>query len=156
MSLNESRMSLGGNNLAHSMSLQLPASGNITVPVVEDSKMRMIKNKMKQYMTTQDITLATLFKLIDTNSDSQLTISEFKQKMKALQVPLDDNELVSLFQYIDRAQRGTIDYLGFSQEFPEINISYMMKKIKTILKGAKVSEEMAFNEFCTDKTADIE
>jgi Ca2+-binding EF-hand superfamily protein len=41
--------------------------------------------------------------------------------MKALQVPLDDTELVALFQHIDKLQRGTIDYQGFVQEFPEIN-----------------------------------
>lgn len=65
---------------------------------------------MKQYMQQQDITLATLFKLIDTNSDQQLTINEFKQKLKALQVPLDDSELHSLFQHIDRGSKGIIDY----------------------------------------------
>lgn len=81
----------------------------------------VIKNKLKQYMQTQDITLATLFKLIDTNSDQQLSISEFKQKMKALQTPLDDSELQMLFQHLDKTKRGTIDYQLFVEEFPEIN-----------------------------------
>ena len=31
----------------------------------------------------------------------------------------------------------------------------MLKKIKTILRGSRVDEEMVFNEFCTDRTADI-
>lgn len=105
MSMNESRVS---GMAPHSIHLLNPS-----VHIVEDSKMRMIKNKLKDYMTQQDITLDTLFKLIDTNSDSQLTISEFKQKMKALNIPLDDHELASLFQHIDKAQRGTIDYQVF-------------------------------------------
>ena len=114
-------------------------------------------------MQTQDITLATLFKLIDTNNDHQLSISEFKQKMKALQTHLDDSELQMLFQHLDKGKKGTIDYQLFVEEFPEINgkfssecfkplvVSYMVKKIKGILVGSKVSLESVFNDFCSDK-----
>jgi hypothetical protein len=34
---------------------------------------------------------------------------------------LDDGELNLLFQAIDRAGKGMIDYNMFNQEFPEIN-----------------------------------
>ena len=76
-------------------------------------------------MQQQDITLATLFKLIDTNSDEHLSIAEFKQKLKALQTPLDDSEMLTLFQNIDKASTGTINYQMFVQEFPEINSKYL-------------------------------
>jgi hypothetical protein len=65
MSLNESRMSLIG--APHSLQQLNP---NASIHIMEDSKMRVIKNKLKGYMTEQDITLDTLFRLIDTNSDS--------------------------------------------------------------------------------------
>ena len=41
--------------------------------------------------------MSSLFRLIDTNSDKVLSLTEFKQKMKALQVPLDEAELTTLF-----------------------------------------------------------
>ena len=69
-----------------------------------------IKNKLKQYMQAQDITLQTLFKLIDTNSDSQLSATEFKLKLKALQTPLDESEMQQLFQLLDKSGKGIIDY----------------------------------------------
>jgi Ca2+-binding EF-hand superfamily protein len=72
-------------------------------------------------MQTHDITLAALFKLIDTNSDQSLSISEFKTKMRALETPLDDSELNDLFHHLDKTGRGTIDYQMFVEEFPEIN-----------------------------------
>jgi hypothetical protein len=51
---------------------------------VEDPKLRVIKNKLKIYIQTQDINLSSLFRLIDTDSDQVLTLSEFMHKMKAL------------------------------------------------------------------------
>ena len=61
-------------------------------------------------MQAQDITLQTLFKLIDTNSDSQLSATEFKLKLKALQTPLDESEMQQLFQLLDKSGKGIIDY----------------------------------------------
>jgi Ca2+-binding EF-hand superfamily protein len=72
-------------------------------------------------MQDQDITLSTLFKLIDTNSDESLTMAEFKQKLKALHTPLDDGEMEFLFKHLDKAAKGSIDYQMFVSEFPEIN-----------------------------------
>lgn len=43
-----------------------------------------IKNKLRNYIEQQDITLSGLFKLIDTNSDEKLELGEFITKMKAL------------------------------------------------------------------------
>lgn len=57
----------------------------------------IIKNKLKNYITKLDITLSSLFQLIDTNSDQTLSLNEFLQKMKALETKLDDSELRMLF-----------------------------------------------------------
>lgn len=70
----------------------------------------VIKNKLKQYMQAQDITLKTLFKLIDTNSDSQLSATEFKLKLKALQTPLDESEIQSFYLLLDKTGKGIVDY----------------------------------------------
>ena len=62
----------------------------------------IIKNKLKQYINEQNITLQTFFNLMDTNSDGQITLAEFKQKIKMLTSILDDGEINTLFQAIDR------------------------------------------------------
>lgn len=61
-------------------------------------------------MQAQDITLKTLFKLIDTNSDSQLSATEFKLKLKALQIPLDESEIHSFYLLLDKTGKGIVDY----------------------------------------------
>jgi hypothetical protein len=60
------------------------ASISVQSTYVEDPKLRIIKNKLKIYIQTQDINLSSLFRLIDTDSDQVLTLSEFMHKMKAL------------------------------------------------------------------------
>ena len=64
--------------------------------------------------------MQTFFNLMDTNSDGQITLAEFKQKIKMLTSILDDGEINTLFQAIDRQSAGHINYNLFSQEFPEI------------------------------------
>lgn len=85
------------------------------------SSLGTIKNKLKNYIEQQDITLSGLFKIIDTNSDERLDMGEFISKMKALQVNLDDTELKTLFAVLDKTGKGEITYKAFVQEFPEIN-----------------------------------
>jgi hypothetical protein len=48
-------------------------------------------------------------------------MAEFKQKLKALHTQLDEGEMQTLFQHLDKANRGFIDYQSFVTEFPEIN-----------------------------------
>lgn len=81
----------------------------------------MIKNKLRNFIIMNDITLNSLFKVIDTNSDEVLTLPEFMQKMKALQIDLDDSELQQLFKVLDKTETGSINYRAFTYEFPEIN-----------------------------------
>ena len=70
-------------------------------------------------------------------------MAEFKQKLKALHTQLDEGEMQTLFQHLDKANRGFIDYQAFVTEFPEINsklksfyfslVSYMIRRIKRII-----------------------
>jgi Ca2+-binding EF-hand superfamily protein len=71
--------------------------------------------------------------------------------MKLLQVNLDDDELRVLFKALDKAGTGSITYKQFVTEFPEINVSYMVKKIKNIIIGSKVSIDLIYEKYCTDK-----
>ena len=67
----------------------------------------------------------------------------------------------TLFQHLDKANRGFIDYQAFVTEFPEINsklksfdfslVSYMIRRIKRIIQGSRVPLENIFLDFCTDK-----
>lgn len=57
----------------------------------------IIKNKLKQYLHDQDITLQTLFNLMDSNSDGHVSLAELKQKLKMLHTPLEDGEMNILF-----------------------------------------------------------
>lgn len=71
--------------------------------------------------------------------------------MKMLQVNLDDEELRVLFKALDKTGTGNINYKQFVTEFPEINTSYLINKIKKIIIGSKVAPEMIFEKYCTDK-----
>jgi len=68
------------------------------------------KNKIKNFIQSQDLTLSSLFKLIDTNSDASLSLSEFLSKMRAMQMQLDDDEIKVLFKALDKTGMGTITY----------------------------------------------
>lgn len=68
-----------------------------------------------------------------------------------LQVNLDDEELRVLFKALDKTGTGSITYKQFVTEFPEINTSYMINKIKKIIIGSKVAPETIFEKYCVDK-----
>lgn len=72
-----------------------------------------IKNKLKNYIEMNDIGLSSLFRVIDTNSDEMLSLAEFMQKMKSLQVQLDDYELQELYKVLDKSKTGNITLKNF-------------------------------------------
>ena len=61
-------------------------------------------------MISQDVTLSMLFNVIDSNSDSSLSKSEFKQKMRALHMGLEEEKLESLFRDLDVNGDAKISY----------------------------------------------
>lgn len=111
----ESKSTLGDNRS------QINRSLTPTEQILEDPKLKELKMKLKNFLTTQDITLKSLFKLIDTDSSQSLSLSEFLSKMRGMKVNLDDDELRYLFKILDKTSSGNITYHQFVTEFPEIN-----------------------------------
>lgn len=64
-----------------------------------------------------------LFNVIDTNSDNQLSKAEFKQKLRALHLNLEEEELESLFKYLDADRDGCVSYREFIEQFSAANTS---------------------------------
>lgn len=71
------------------------------------------KEKIDTFLASQDVTLSMLFSVIDTNSDNQLSKSEFKQKLRALHMGLEEEELECLFKHLDTNGDGVVSYSEF-------------------------------------------
>ena len=54
-----------------------------------------------------------LFNVIDSNSDNTLSKAEFKQKMRALHMGLEEEELEALFRDLDVNSDAKISYNEF-------------------------------------------
>ena len=61
----------------------------------------------------RDLNLSVLFNVIDTNSDNQLSKAEFKQKLRALHIGLEEEEMEGLFQDLDARRAGYVTYNSF-------------------------------------------
>lgn len=116
-----------------------------------DPQLQLIKNKIREYIIKQDISLNILFTLMDTDGNRNLDFSEFKSKMASLKLPVDDDELKILFKSIDRDGSGSITYKEFAQEFSKINCEMLIGRIKKIITGAKVPPEAIFDKHCSDR-----
>ena len=75
------------------------------------------KQKIEQYVIQQDLNLGMMFAIIDTNSDSELSFPEFRQKMRAMHIALDDEELSAFFRKLDINGSGSIDFDEFVEVF---------------------------------------
>lgn len=104
------------------------------------------KQKIEQYMISQDVTISMLFNVIDSNSDNVLSKSEFKQKMRALHMGLEEEELESLFRDLDVNNDSKISYNEFVKQFTAINTASIIRRIRRILYGASISAETIFNK----------
>jgi Ca2+-binding EF-hand superfamily protein len=71
------------------------------------------KQKIEQFMISQDVTLSMLFNVIDTNSDNILSKAEFKHKMRSLHMGLEEEELESLFRDLDINNDASVSYNEF-------------------------------------------
>lgn len=89
----------------------LESRSNLSVSSIQDDpRLKVIKSKLKDYIQTNDITLSSLFQLIDSDSNQVLSQSEFIVKMRSLHVPLDDDELRVMFKALDKSGTGSITY----------------------------------------------
>jgi len=94
--------------------------------VVDENKLKAIKNKIKSYIQTQDISLSILFNIMDTDSNKSIDKMEFRSRIQALKINIDTDDIDMLFKSIDRDSSGTITYIEFCKEFEEINSKISM------------------------------
>ncbi len=88
-----------------------------------------------------------MFALIDTNSDSEITFPEFRQKMRAMHLVLDDEELKAIFHRLDVNGDHSINYDEFVNEFANINTEKIIGKMKKILTQSKIDPEYYFEKY---------
>lgn len=74
-----------------------------------------------------------MFALIDTNSDSEITYPEFRQKMRAMHLTLDEEELKAIFNKLDLNNDHTVGFDEFINEFASLNTEKIVEKMKKIL-----------------------
>ena len=65
---------------------------------------------------------------MDTDSDKEIQIDEFRSKTRMLKIDLTDEESKALFVHIDKNSGGTINYKEFVQTFSQINTTQMITK----------------------------
>ncbi|CDW85652.1 protein fantom [Stylonychia lemnae] len=119
--------------------------------IIKQHIIGIIKNKLKNYIQQQDFTLNSLFQIIDTNSDMNLTMNEFIQKLKAIRIDLEDIQLQNLFQILDKTNKGSISFKQFLNAFPEINIEAILRKIKRIISSTGFTYDQTFNQYVANK-----
>lgn len=84
-------------------------------------KYQSAKAKIEQYIVSQDLNLGMMFAIMDTNSDSNISYPEFRQKMRAMHIALDDDESSAFFRRLDMNNTTTIDFDEFVNEFASMN-----------------------------------
>ena len=98
-------------------------------------------------MRSQEVPLSVLFNVIDSNSDKKLNKSEFKQKMRALHLDLQEEELEALFNDIDIDNDKYIIYDEFIQRFSAINTQQILSRMKKILSNSNTSIEACYKSY---------
>jgi hypothetical protein len=112
--------------------------------------LKQIKASIQSYVLSQDISLNTLFKVLDTDSDKRLELNEFKNKLGALGLKLDDADQTLLFNSLDKNKNGSITYQEFCQEFSGLSVQILLTKIRKMIEGVSTAPQL-FQKHCSDK-----
>ena len=88
---------------------------------VDHQKYLSAKQKVEKFILSQDLNIGMMFAIIDTNSDSEIQLNEFKQKLRAMRIQLEEDEMLAFFRGLDKNNSGTIDFGEFVNEFADIN-----------------------------------
>lgn len=114
----------------------------------DHSKLASAKAKFENYLRSQDINLGVIFAVLDTDSNKIITAQEFKQKVRAMHMRLDDDELNALFRHFDINNDGSISYNELVEMFAGLNTAQIVKKMQKVILGSKVEPEFYFNKSC--------
>lgn len=83
--------------------------------------MQSAKAKFEQYIRQKEVNLGVIFSVLDTNSNKEIDIQEFKRKMRGLHTGLDEEEIVALFRSMDINNSQTISYNELVDSFQALN-----------------------------------
>ena len=102
-------------------SMNISQSNQQNMTMNTQQKYQSAKAKIEQYIVSQDLNLGMMFAIMDTNSDSNISYPEFRQKMRAMHIALDDDESSAFFRRLDMNNTTTIDFDEFVNEFASMN-----------------------------------
>lgn len=89
-----------------------------------------------------------LFRVLDTNSDEQLSRSEFSRKLNAMQAGLDPEEVTCLFDHLDANKDGNVSFGEFVQAFSAANAEQIVSRMRRVLYGASMSVKVLLSTHC--------
>ena len=72
-------------------------------------------------MRQSDTNLSVIFAVLDTDSSKNIDASEFKRKIRAMNMGLDEEEIIALFKAMDMNNDGVISYDELVNMFQSIN-----------------------------------
>ena len=110
-------------------------------------KFESAKYKMIRYMKDNNMDLTMIFAIIDTNSDKNISLPEFRSKIRAMHIPLDQEESDSIFQHIDVDGSGTIDLNELITEFSDLNTESVILDLVKIINAGKADSSFVFSRF---------
>jgi Ca2+-binding EF-hand superfamily protein len=73
--------------------------------------------------------LGVIFAVLDTDSNKLITAQEFKQKVRAMHMRMDDDEINALFRHFDINNDGSISYNELVDMFAGLNTAQIIKKM---------------------------
>lgn len=95
----------------------------------DPSKLAQAKAKFENYLRSQDVNLGVIFVVLDTDSNKLITIQEFKSKVRAMHMRLDEDEANALFRHLDINNDGSISYNELVEMFSGLNTAQIIKKM---------------------------
>ena len=96
---------------------------------IDEGKARSAQNKFEAYIRNNQTTVGVMFNVLDTNSDKNIAASEWKQKVRAMHLGLDEDEIMALFRKMDKNHSNTISYQEISEMFHEINTQQLIERM---------------------------
>lgn len=112
-----------------------------------DAEITRCKNKIQDFMIKQGISMPLFYEYIDKDGDKRLDIGEFTTKISNVGIDFTKGEAKALFHYIDANDSQEVTYREFSTGMHDVNIAYIIHKIRKIMKEVKLSLEQLFGDY---------
>ena len=98
-------------------------------------------------MIKEGISMPLFYEYIDKDGDKRLDIVEFTAKISNVGIDFTKGEAKALFHYIDANDSQEVTYREFSTGMHDVNIAYIIHKIRKIMKTVNLSLEQLFGDY---------